>query len=374
MTGPEVDALARRADALLQIGRHEQAEAAARQALVAEPEHSPALYCLARSLAGQKRNAEALEAVDQYLIQRPDSEWGYRQRALVLRSMNSRKESVAAACEAVRLAPESSETHRVAAMCYLDVNSFAKALEHADLAVSLRPDSALAWFVRAQVSEAAGADGAAEDHYREVLRLDPQNGSAVNNLGRLKARRGDVRGASELFDQAARLDATSSVARKNLTLMATQRVRLGGESRALAGLLWMAGALLGVEAVVNVLVGRFQVALGFGVVLALLALATTVARRIRMRRLDPVARELLVDLSPRERVSQALRTSVSLYWAVAAIVVFAAMVGKGNSPADALTVAPWGGLFIASWTVRLVGSPKQIRQRLVRRGWWPAAR
>lgn len=219
MSAADPDALRARAQALIELRRHGEAEALLVRVVAAQPDDHRALCLLALARNGLHKPAEMLEAANAAVALAPDEEWGHRLASIALVDLHSYATAVQAAAEAVRLEPSSSLTHLQYAMAASHVPRLTQnAYAAARRATELAPHHADAHFALGWASAAAGRHEEVADHYREALRLDPQHASARNNLTNLS---GGLRLGRRAAGYAAalRADPGAEYAQRNLESM-----------------------------------------------------------------------------------------------------------------------------------------------------------
>jgi tetratricopeptide (TPR) repeat protein len=339
----------RRARALAEVGRHEQAVRELAAHLASEPGDGAAWCLLAQCHYHLGDHDTALAATGNALACDAGLEHAWRLRAMALKQTGRHHESVDAANEAVRLEPGAWAPHVVYAQAAMALpaglpHAYAAAVH----AVGLEPNEPTTHFQVGAVAQAWGRWEIAEAAYRRVLALDPDHAMARNNLGVLKLRGrvaggGDV-AAAEDFVGALAADPQSGWARRNIEVLA---VKLLGRARwpALGGLLlalfwWRVN-----EAGDGSAAGR---ALSRGGGLLLLALLWTGAGLWARFRLPPRVRGPLLALarrSPRLRVLlAALATAVLL-----AATVVAQPWPSGDAGSLAALVLPAGLVLNVVW-------------------------
>jgi protein O-GlcNAc transferase len=148
----------------LNLGRRDEAEASARQALAIDDRHAPAWYQLALALEPAGRVLEALDA----------------------------------ASRAAGIAPEEPTYSGFKAQVETALDRHAAAKATLDAALARRPTSTRLKFQRAGVHESLGEFGAAIRDYQDVVQLDPDDGAALSQLVFLKRRLADWRGLPAL--------------------------------------------------------------------------------------------------------------------------------------------------------------------------------
>lgn len=215
----------RRADALIAMGRWSQVlqELAP---LLAGPGDVDALCRASQALLRLGRDEEALAMAERAIMAAPGNEWTHRLRSHALlqasrKVKGSQKDELLSAAvdsarEAVRLAPGNAVTHRSATEILLAAGQLPVAAAAAGEAVRLNPNSAESWIVAGRVALAQGRTQDAENCALRALQIQPNNATAWNNLGVAIQRQGRWREATTAYLKAARLSPPNSVARGNV--------------------------------------------------------------------------------------------------------------------------------------------------------------
>ncbi|MFE6843582.1 tetratricopeptide repeat protein [Streptomyces sp. NPDC057686] len=216
------------ADALFDLGRHEQAAALAAQHLAGHPDDADALVLLARCRHRLGDDQQALTAVEHALRVAPGSVSGWLVRTHVLLALKEYKQAEESARRAVELAPQYWASHYTLGSV-LDRSGRRKhkraAHESARRAVALAPEESDAYVLLGLTAHHTRGYHLAQQAYETALRLNPENNTAHNNLALLHLRRqwrrpGSWARAAEGFVQAAALDVDDRHARHNLEKMA----------------------------------------------------------------------------------------------------------------------------------------------------------
>src|SRR5579859_5270338 len=158
-----------RVEALMDLGRLDQARALLLSILGSRPEDGEALRLLAacHHRAGDRR--AALEAADLAVAADPDAEWGHRLRAHALLSLGRLKEALRAAGEAVMLQPASWAGHLMVGAAAAYVRGESKRSQEAfRRAASLAPGEAEVPYVRGHVLHTLNRTWAARRAYRQA--------------------------------------------------------------------------------------------------------------------------------------------------------------------------------------------------------------
>jgi tetratricopeptide (TPR) repeat protein len=152
-----------RGEALLALGRNDEAAAAARKALELDAQFAPARVVLANALLAQGKNAEA----------------------------------VAEAKKATEANAQSDEAFAVYGLALLaqDPKNWNEAIAQAQQGAFLNPNNPVVQLAVGRIFEAQGNLDQATSAYRKALEKDPTNTGARRALISLQERRGDIEGA-----------------------------------------------------------------------------------------------------------------------------------------------------------------------------------
>lgn len=241
----------KRAAALCDLGKWDDAISHARAVLAIEPHNEEGLHLMARAHHGKDDYGEALRWSLAAISENPESEWAHRLAALASQGLGRHEEARSMAREAVRLAPHTWQCHLVLSQVLAAAGSaLHEARAAADRAVELAPHEAGAHLAVGQV---AAADGRVEDAkaaFSRALALDPNQSSAHNELGRLTLTAsfsgpgsllggsGGLAEAAGGFATAVRADPRADVSRRNLDLVL--EVALERQARAILLVAWLA--------------------------------------------------------------------------------------------------------------------------------------
>lgn len=212
-----------RIDALIDLGRYEDAVAALNRLLATDSAaaNEGDVWCrLSLAFLRLDRDTEALQAAGRAAALAPDNDWPHRLASHALESLGRKDEAVQAAAAAVRLAPFVWQGHaRFAATVSAaggDLNLARQAAQHAVELAPLEPDAHSAVGL---VALRQGDHETAERAFRHTLSLQPDHHSALNNLGVVQLRRRDLDGALSGFSAAIRSEPAQEVARRNVDVV-----------------------------------------------------------------------------------------------------------------------------------------------------------
>jgi Flp pilus assembly protein TadD len=348
-----------RVDALLELGRYDDAVTALRRLLSADASlaGSSDSWCrLSLAYLRLDRFGDSLDAAGRAAALAPDNEWSHRLASHALESLGRGPEAVGAAAECVRLAPHQWQGHaRLAASLSASGGDLVLARQAAGQAVALAPYEPDAHSAMGLVALRQGDNATAERAFRHVLSLQPDHHSALNNLAVIQLRQRNLDEALSGFSAAVRSEPGQEVAKRNIRIV-VQAVVYRAQwfvfiaawvTRQLVAKDGVAGSPGGVGRPVRVLVvGVIALAAVAGVLWSL--------RRIPLA-LRPYARSVL-------RRSKLLLVSAVV--TVAALGTLLAVV----VPADGRTAS---GVSAAAAGVALVGLLLSVLARSSRRGWQP---
>lgn len=208
--------LMQRADALMDLGRSEEAAALLRRALASDPDNPYTYVRLASALLEADAAQDALEASEAAIRQAPDLEAGHRLRAISLLELGRKRLALDAAQEAVRLDPEFPYTLYTLVRAQVANRKRRDAKKTAERARSIAPDDPDSHHMMGLVALEAHRWKEAEEHYRKALSIAPDHAVSINNLGVALRGQGRHKEAVELFTAAAKADPRGPEARENL--------------------------------------------------------------------------------------------------------------------------------------------------------------
>ncbi|TDU80426.1 tetratricopeptide repeat protein [Streptomyces sp. KS 21] len=256
------------ADALFDLGRHEQAAALAAQHLADNPDDATALVLLARCHHHLGDEQQALTTLEHALRVAPESVSAWLMHTHVLLALKQYKQAEGSARRAVELAPQHWASHYTLGIV-LGRGARRKrkraAYESARTAVALAPEESDAYVLLGLTAHHTGNHRVAQQAYETALRLNPDSSAAHNNLALLHLRRrwlrpGSWTRAAEGFVRSAALDLNAPQARYNLenmawgTLMGSRWVALAGTVAVSLGSAHLRAGAAGTDALVTYLV------------------------------------------------------------------------------------------------------------------------
>lgn len=209
--------LLRRARAMKDLRRFDDAIPLLHQVLAQDPQNYDALCLLGFCLWNLDRNKEALGFARQALAANPSGDWGHRLHAGILMRLGKKKQALAAAREAMRITPYTIESQSLLVEVLVDNRKYKEAKELAERMREQNPDVGDSHHVLGMVALGKHRWKEAEAHFRKALELEPGNWVYVNNLAlAIQHQWGRKKEAVELFGMAARTDPRAKEARENV--------------------------------------------------------------------------------------------------------------------------------------------------------------
>jgi tetratricopeptide (TPR) repeat protein len=211
------------AEALLEVGRAEDARRRVVAALGEDPGNPEALCLLARCHIKLDDQAAALDAATAAVAADPTRAQAHILRGSALVALGRAPEALAAAETAIELAPDRPAAHLVRALALF--NTFRRKAAWAALheVTRLAPHWAEAYAIQGSLHHTMHNYRRARRSYKQALALNPDHTDAIEGLGHLALRSGKLGAAVRQFGAAAALSPTGATA-------------AAGVDRALAGL------------------------------------------------------------------------------------------------------------------------------------------
>jgi tetratricopeptide (TPR) repeat protein len=189
----------------LQAGWLDDAAAACRRALAAEPEHAEALHLLGLVFYQTGRLTEADGLIGRSLALVPDNAAALNNHGLVLCDLQRPAEALRCFDRALALAPDFAEAHCNRGTALRDLGRMEEALGSYGRAVALRPDYPDAWSNHGTTLTDLGRPAEALDSLDRALASDPGHAAAHNNKGTALHALGRLAAALASFDRACAL-------------------------------------------------------------------------------------------------------------------------------------------------------------------------
>jgi tetratricopeptide (TPR) repeat protein len=215
-----------RAQALIGLGRFDEAGSTLRELLGSDPDIAPAWCLLAQTQIGLGEMEGALESAERAAALAPDNDWPHRLRSVALEQLGDADGAIAAAREAVAKGPHEWQTHkRLALALSLSKRDPDFALAAAGRAVELAPNEADAHCVLGLTHDARGDKAEAERCFRQALALDPQHAASHEALAHRQlatsrfGRAGNLADAASGFRDVVHADPRADHAARNVELV-----------------------------------------------------------------------------------------------------------------------------------------------------------
>ncbi|MEJ3655450.1 tetratricopeptide repeat protein [Actinomycetes bacterium KLBMP 9759] len=176
---------AERVEHLRGLGRFDDAERVAREALAAEPGDPDLLAELSATLLAGDRHDEGLAAAAAALAGDPDHDWAYQLATTHLSWLGRHDEAVERSNRTVARDPDSGAAHAHQAFVLNRAGQHKRALAAARQAVELEPDDADHHVLVGDIAADLEAWHIARYAYHEALRIDPTHFGARHNLATL---------------------------------------------------------------------------------------------------------------------------------------------------------------------------------------------
>lgn len=303
-----------RAQAMLEIKRHDEAASLLARIAAAQPGNGRAWCLLAAAHLGAGRYHDAADAAARAVVAAPSDDWPYRLVSRAQAHLRNPQAAMSAASEACRLAPNEWRAWVCMAHAALATEVEFRAAERAAAAARrLAPDEAEVYYVSGLVSFAREEWGNARAYQERVLAIDPAHSGALNELGRISLKKRNTPRAADHFIRAAGSAPDVAVYGSNVEVAVRSM---------LARIIYFATLATWalVFATFNFHNSRSLAISG----LALIALLSAAVAAARVRALPPPARRLLRS------------TRVALAAAIVYGCIIAALIASAAVPASAL--------------------------------------
>lgn len=214
----------RRAEALTNLGRAEQALQQARAAIALDPGGYDGWLEAARALLDLGRPEEALEHVDKGIACRPRSVWAWRLRSFVLSRMGRHDEALAAVDHALSIEPGEAASLRRRARCLWALKRGDEALEQIHQAIAAEPDNAEGHGFLSDICYGRRMTDQGLAAARRAAELAPGLAWPLHCLGDALDRSGLREASAQAFLQAVRADPTHSYGKRRLVEVVDDQV------------------------------------------------------------------------------------------------------------------------------------------------------
>ena len=212
---------AEEADALIDLGRFQEALAACSRAIASDPENAFHYYTLARIHLGLENHQEALAAARQVISLEPEWPFGYFIISICLHNVLDFDGELQAAEHAVSLAPEEPDLLDRLARAQMRSGLLRKAKITATQLTKVSPEDADTHSLLSDICFQLDDYKTAEPHVREALRQQPENHILHNDLGRIHLVTKQWRDAIDAFYNAVKLQPGEQIYRDNLNMAVT---------------------------------------------------------------------------------------------------------------------------------------------------------
>jgi tetratricopeptide (TPR) repeat protein len=208
----------RRAQALLDIGRADEAAAVLSKALAADPAAWRPWCALGVAHLNGGRYREAADCARRASELNPGAEWPHRVASIAKGRLGQRAGALAAARESVRLEPDGAypQIQLAVALSCMSWRHRREAYDAVARALALAPDDADIQFMAGNVAMRYRRHRLAAARYERALEIDASHSGALNNLALVRLRNGRTIAAANGFGSAAALNPTTDMHRRNL--------------------------------------------------------------------------------------------------------------------------------------------------------------
>jgi protein O-GlcNAc transferase len=219
VTGPETrrtSADLRRAFALHQAGRLDEAVAIYLRILAIEPRNAPCLHLLGLAFHAFGRNDEAERSIRAAIDAKPDVAAYHVNLGMVLRALSRLHEAESACRMALALAPDNANARNNLGNVLRDLGQFEAAYAQFDEALKQQPDDVNFLANAADLLQLLDRHAEAVEIYDAILRIAPANLRALRSKAAAMFNLGDANASIEYSRQALEIDPHDCASRKNL--------------------------------------------------------------------------------------------------------------------------------------------------------------
>lgn len=172
-----------RGNALLELGRVEDALQSFARATVLQPDYAEAFYNRGNALLDLNRCEEALQSYERALAIAPDYAQAHYNRGNALLALQRPAQALESLDRALKLDPGDAQALSNRGNALLALGRGFEAIDSYDRALALAPDLADAHYARGTALLGLNRMEAALQSFDRALALQPQNASALNNRG-----------------------------------------------------------------------------------------------------------------------------------------------------------------------------------------------
>lgn len=191
--GAGPDLLSLRGDAHLALGQHEDAAAAYKSALVAQPEHPKAVIGLARLSIVKNDVEEAAAAAARLVASNPNNAEAWTFHGSILRGQGKKEEALAAFDKALALDAGQRSARLEKAFLQIEMRRFDAARKELAVAGAAMPGNLMVTYANALLAFSEGKHAAARELLQKILKVAPSHmpslllaGATELNLGASK--------------------------------------------------------------------------------------------------------------------------------------------------------------------------------------------
>jgi tetratricopeptide (TPR) repeat protein len=174
--------LSERANALIEMGRPEEAIPLLVRAIGLEPDDAHTRCRLVLALMRTDKQTEALEQAEAALAVDASGEWPHRLRAILLGQQGWHEKALKSALEAVRIEPELPSALYTLGSAYVNLKRYRDADEVGVRILEAAPDDSDSHELLSFIAVRQNKHRDTEKHARESLRLNPENMDAMRFL------------------------------------------------------------------------------------------------------------------------------------------------------------------------------------------------
>jgi len=191
---------------LLQLGRHEEAEASFKKALELEPDNASIWHDVSVFYTEQGRLGESLSCNQRSLELNPEESGYWDQRGYILNRLGNEKEAMGCFRRAFELDQTDENACTNVGVCLANRGELQEALDYQKLATTLAPAFPQAWLNKGGVHVALGQHEEALACFDKALALDPSLSKAWTAKGQTQSLLGQWTEALASVDGALALD------------------------------------------------------------------------------------------------------------------------------------------------------------------------
>ena len=169
--------------ALVILGRSEEAIASYDKALEIKPDKDEAWYNRGNALDNLGRSEEAIASWDKALEIKPDQDEGWYNRGIALVILGRSEEAIASYDKALEIKPDDDQAWNNRGVALDNLGRYEEAIASWDKALEIKPDKDEAWYNRGNALVILGRSEEAIASYDKALEIKPDDDQAWNNRG-----------------------------------------------------------------------------------------------------------------------------------------------------------------------------------------------